>query len=387
MDVSQVIFWIGSITFASVVIMHACESFEDASQFIGRNMPPGVRGATVNAIASSLPELLTASFFLILYHDQGGFSAGIATCAGSAVFNAVLIPAACMLAVSTLGTRTDGGDLEPVHSIEIGRETILRDGFFFVLGEAALIYFLDDNLMTWWMGAGLVGVYLLYFTYLMVQFRRGHLQGDDEDLGIEEDERKWWVESLYTFDFRQLFFQERAFTDGRAWIVLLASITVITAACYLLSESVMSLAEAANVPSYFAAVIFAAAATSVPDTFISVNDAMEGDYDDAISNAIGSNIFDITLALGLPLLIYSLFVMGGEPLPVVSKEFESATVADVQELRIALMVVTTFVLGIFLSNKTFGRAKASAFVGLYALWTVYVLGRALEWGWLEAMLG
>ena len=29
---------------------------------------------------------------------------------------------------------------------------------------------------------------------------------------------------------------------------------------------------------------------------------MKGDYDDAVSNAVGSNIFDICVALGLPLL-------------------------------------------------------------------------------------
>eukprot|EP01047_Picozoa_sp_COSAG01_P114438 COSAG01_NODE_43112_length_433_cov_0.772455_1_plen_71_part_01 len=52
-------------------------------------------------------------------------------------------------------------------------------------------------------------------------------------------------------------------------------------------------AEALDVAPYFTAVILGAAASSVPDTIISYKDAMKGDYDDAIANAIGSNIFDI----------------------------------------------------------------------------------------------
>ena len=40
-------------------------------------------------------------------------------------------------------------------------------------------------------------------------------------------------------------------------------------------------------------IIIAVAANSVPDTILSVKDAIKGNYNDAISNAIGSNVFDI----------------------------------------------------------------------------------------------
>ncbi len=384
MDVYHLGIWLVAIAFSSIIIMHACESFEEASKFIGRHMPEGVRGATINAVASSLPELLTTTFFLVFFHREGGFSAGIATCAGSAVFNAALIPAACMLAVSTIGTRQGASDrLEPVHSIDIGRATIVRDGCFFLLAEGLLIYFLADlwnGRMYWWMGASLIGLYVTYFGYLMVQFRLGRLDAGDEGVEIEEDQRKHWLEALSTFDFRQLFFQDRSFTDRRAWVVLGASITVISIACWVLSESVMKVAEVTGTPPYFAAVILAAAATSVPDTFISIHDAMDGDYDDAMSNAIGSNIFDITLALGIPLLLYTVFVLGGEPLHVVDMDASlGASVNEVQDLRFILVVVTVFILGLFLWGEQFGRVKASAFVGLYLFWATYVLGRALGW--------
>ena len=49
-----------------------------------------------------------------------------------------------------------------------------------------------------------------------------------------------------------------------------------------------------------------AAATSLPDTFLSVISAKKGESDAALSNTLGSNTFDILICLGLPI-----FWMGG----------------------------------------------------------------------------
>ena len=47
-------------------------------------------------------------------------------------------------------------------------------------------------------------------------------------------------------------------------------------------------------------------ASSIPDTILSVKDAQNKKYKDAFSNAYGSNIFDICIGIGLPVLIYLL---------------------------------------------------------------------------------
>ena len=60
-----------------------------------------------------------------------------------------------------------------------------------------------------------------------------------------------------------------------------------------------------NIPILFIAIIFAAIGSSFPDTIISYKDAQKGNYDDAISNAYGSNIFNLCVALGLPLLFFT----------------------------------------------------------------------------------
>ena len=366
---------LATVVLASVVIMYACDPFEDASGYLGRNMPPGVQGATINAIASSLPELLTTTFLLFLYHDQDGFSGGVATCAGSAVFNAVIIPALCIMAVMYKGVRQPDGSFKTVEFITLDKWTIMRDGAFFIIAELALIFFLGDSTLTWWMGGGLMFIYLLYFGVLMYQM---HVNGgedeeeEDEDEDEDDDEEKSLIKQILTFDFNQLFFGGADFNNTRAWIVLSSSVAVIAVACWGLSWAVVEAANQLDVPLYFTTVILAAAATSVPDTVISVRDAMDGDYDDAVANAVGSNIFDICVALGLPLMAYGLVYGDIE----MASQFGDA--ADVQILRWGLLATSVLVIGLFLFGKKVGKGKAILLFSLYIGWLGFVLWRALQ---------
>ena len=62
--------WIGGLTLMivmSYLIMKACDVFELATDYLGRNMSEGVKGATLNAVGSSMPEFLTTVFFLLMY--------------------------------------------------------------------------------------------------------------------------------------------------------------------------------------------------------------------------------------------------------------------------------------------------------------------------------
>tara|TARA_Y100000310_G_scaffold329720_1_gene400098 strand:+ start:388 stop:576 length:189 start_codon:yes stop_codon:yes gene_type:complete len=42
---------------SATIISIACVPFENASRWLGRDLSAGVRGATINAVGSSLPEL------------------------------------------------------------------------------------------------------------------------------------------------------------------------------------------------------------------------------------------------------------------------------------------------------------------------------------------
>ena len=51
-----------------------------------------------------------------------------------------------------------------------------------------------------------------------------------------------------------------------------------------------------------------AAGTSTPDALVSFHVAKNGMADMAVSNALGSNVFDILLCLGLPMAISTTFL-------------------------------------------------------------------------------
>lgn len=61
-------------------------------------------------------------------------------------------------------------------------------------------------------------------------------------------------------------------------------------------------------------VLFLSIGTSVPDAIGSMLAAREGEADMAIANAIGSNVFDILLGLGLPWFFVTIGY--GKPFPV-----------------------------------------------------------------------
>jgi len=433
---------------AMYIIKWACDSFEPASDYLGTevyNLAPGVRGASINAVASSLPELFTTLFLLFFFHDEDGFAAGIATCAGSAIFNGAVIPALCIIAVSTKGVNG-----EIVTEIQLRRATLARDGFFFLFAEIVFIFFLNSSTLSWWMGLVLMLIYVCYAVVLIktpseddedddddgdsVSNPMKRVQSSDDEKGdIEEeggaamvegegdgaadgegggdveedekggdgdgdgdddddDEKPTFFQALITFDVNELIYDGADFaSSGQAWTVLLISTLIIAAACYVLAEAVMLSAKGFGVAPYFTAVILGAAASSVPDTYISYMDALKGDYDDAVANAIGSNIFDICFALGLPLFLYGLIYGDVDMMAELGSQGGGSEkeASEVQSLRILLIIASVVMLMIFFINKTgvddkgrayqiVGKPQAYMLFGLYAIWTLIIILQAAE---------
>ena len=231
------------------------------------------------------------------------------------------------------------------------------------------------------MGLVLMALYCVYFAVLMKGIRGDDDSQDDDEDDDDDEEARGLIGSLLTFDFHQLLYNGRKFTPRSAWVVLICATATIAGACYLLSESVILSAEALHVEPYFTAVIFGAAATSVPDTVLSYKDAMKGDYDDAVANAIGSNIFDVCVALGFPLALYSglQLLQGGTG--IIALEHEGP--GGVQDLRIILVILSVVIVGMFVSAPKknsedgtlllIGKGHGFGLIGLYVAWTAFVV--------------
>jgi sodium/potassium/calcium exchanger 4 len=74
-----------------------------------------------------------------------------------------------------------------------------------------------------------------------------------------------------------------------------------------------------GIPDTVMGLTFVAAGVSVPDALSSIAVIKEGYGDMAVSNAVGSNVFDILICLGLPWFIKTAIIKPGSDVPVISK--------------------------------------------------------------------
>ena len=89
-------------------------------------------------------------------------------------------------------------------------------------------------------------------------------------------------------------------------MILFISLVIISISCEKLVTSSENLSQQLNLNLFFVTFFIAAVASSIPDTILSIKDAESKKYKDAFSNAYGSNIFDICIGIGLPVLMYLL---------------------------------------------------------------------------------
>jgi cation:H+ antiporter len=359
-----------------IIIWRASDGFAIASDFIGRNLSDGVRGATINAIGSSLPELFTSLFFLFYLKDVDGFSGGIGTTAGSAIFNSMIIPAAVILVVVFLGI---------AKNINVSKKVVRRDGIALILAELLFIMIISGQSIDWWHGLFLMIIYFVYLTYMIFAMeRRGYDERERRKRALTDIEYKQiplWS-AILSFDLRRVILGKRKISTINAWPLLIISTIAIAFVCFVLVLSCEWIGSdqyeipylgtfyGLDIPIMFVAVILASAASSVPDTIISMNDARKGNYDDAISNALGSNIFDICFALGFPLFLFTL-IHG--PIHMHQEIIEMSS-----ELRMLLLILTILAVSVYVFSKRIRLIHSIFLLGLYGIFSIYVIGRGLE---------
>ncbi len=340
-----------------IVIWRASDGFEAAASYLGRHMTEGVKGATINAVASSMPEVLTTFFFLFYLKDEDGFSGGIGTTAGSAIFNGMIIPAVVIFVVVFSGV---------AKRIYVSRKVVLRDGISLILAELILITMISGDSLHWGHGLVLMLVYVVYATYTLSSMKKkDRNEIADFDLEVEKMPA---IKSFFTLNLSSLILGRNKIRNSNAWTLLVVSTFVIAAACLLLVHSIEQMGVYFDVPIMFLAIALASAASSVPDTILSMRDAQKGNYDDAVSNALGSNIFDISFALGLPLFLYTIIYSPIQMSPQV--------VAQSGELRMFLLLLTIIAFGIYMTKNGLGVVKGVALISIYVVFIVYIVGRS-----------
>ena len=294
----ELVFNVLGVALVAAVIWQACEPFADAAQWLGDqwHIPGSVRGATLDAVASSLPELFTGLFFVVaaawaaqdnpeatVLATGEGYGATVATCAGSAVYNMILIPAFVALVISIRRPKRPTVDIED--------SVIARDGVAFLLCEIVLLICLFSNTLHWWMALLFVGMYVAYVVLLYLDWRRFQAvkrawlaeprltdpgdvqerlqqQGLSVGLSIVSEVRGQLArnEDEPTVEEATVLFGlvRWRLSMASCWIIIFFSTLVAAIACYFLVEITREMAHLLGVPTFFIAVIVAAAASSVP---------------------------------------------------------------------------------------------------------------------------
>ena len=243
------------------------EAAEKLSAYYG--LPAVVQGSIVVAVGSSFPELVSVLVTALV----GVFDMGVGALVGSAIFNVLVIPALS-------GFGADG-------PLESSRTIVYKEAQFYMIAVAALIVTFSLAVIYVPVPAETISGELtrplaliplaLYGLYLFIQYQ----DVGDADIETVRD----------GVDIR------------REWGKLAAGLLVIVVTVERLVASVESLGTTFGIPEFLAGVTIVAAATSLPDTLVSLRTAQEGRGSTSLGNVLGSNTFDLLVAIPLGVLI------------------------------------------------------------------------------------
>ena len=145
---------------------------------------------------------------------------------------------------------------------------------------------------------------------------------------------------------------------------MLVSILLVIVCCIgivfasdIVVDNARNIASLLNVSTKIITMTVVVIGTSLPEMTMTVIAAKKGEFDIALGNIIGTNIFNIGIVLGLPLLIYAGFT---------SSSFNLIDIMAVQ--------VSAFALYFFSSNdKVLTRVEGSIMIMLFLIYYGYIL--------------
>ncbi|KXA92724.1 hypothetical protein AKJ64_02395 [candidate division MSBL1 archaeon SCGC-AAA259E17] len=304
--------------FHLVIIVVCLLIFERASNYLVEGLgaisqnfgiSEAVLGASIAAMGSSAPEFGSSVFSVV----QGTPTIGLGTIVGSAIFNVTII--------------VGGAAIFGKYAIE--KRVFYRDGLFYLFTVlVATLSILDGNLSQIEAFAWSV-IFTGYLAWLVYDARRGKPVPKESFEPISS---------------------ERALV-----YVVLSSLAIALAARYLVDQVGILFPEE-ETQAIFSLIVLAAG-TSVPDLFTSLQAAKKGMGSMAVSNALGSNIFDILACLGIP------FSFKAAP------EIEAAISTSVLSLLASVIVA----LAILRFKWSVDRREALLLFGVYGVFVTLIL--------------
>jgi cation:H+ antiporter len=249
-----------------VILIKGADIFVDGAKSIAGNFKVSkmLIGLTIVAFGTSAPEFAVSVKSII----SGSGDIVLGNVIGSNILNIVLI-----LGVSSL-----------FHSLSVKSSTVKKEIPFIILITCAFSALMLDSLFdkgeanAFLRGDGIVLLmFFAVFVYYLISMARNK---------IEDEEDEEYLPMLKAV----------LFTAGGIVAIILGSNAVVDSATYIASHL--------GVSQKLISLTIIALGTSLPELVTSVTATRKGEYDIAIGNVVGSNIFNIGMVIGVPVSLF-----------------------------------------------------------------------------------
>lgn len=303
-------------------------------------------GATLLAAGSSAPEFFIAAIAVFGLAGDSMGDVGAGTIVGSALFNVLVIVGASAM----------------FRAVKLQWQPVIRDMVFYIISIIMLLITFWDGAITIWEALSFVLMYAVY-VWTVVKWRSWLKYDDGATVALEEKVRDGL--GRITYNIISVVIPDPHKKPRLYMLSFVLAVIGIGGLSWLLVDQVIVIAEALHINPTFLALTVLAAGTSVPDMIGSMIVAKQGRGDMAVSNAIGSNVFNIGFGLGLPWLVAML--IGFEDVIKVGTDNLVASIF----LLLATVVAIIFLLVV--RNWRIGHRSGLILIGLYLAYCVYVV--------------
>ena len=291
-------------------------------------VPPILIGLTVVSIGTSTPELAVGIEAAL----SGAGSLAVGNIAGTNIVNLLLI----------LGLAT------AMRALPLPPQTQRLD--VPVMGVAAMLVLLlaFDGVLGRVDGAILVAVAIAYTALLVWAARR---PGGMDFPGPEEH--------TPAAPPRVLFAPARSRLRGIAVssLVLIVGLAIIVLGATWLVDGAVGIARSFGISESFIGLTIIAIGTSAPELATAIISTIRGNRDIAIGNLLGSSTFNLTIILGIPLLVQPMQL---EP--------------ELILIDLPMMILATFFVGVLmLTGRRLRRLEGVIMVATYFVYLAYLL--------------
>ena len=293
---------------------------EGASNVAKRfKVPSLIIGLTIVAMGTSLPETAVS----ISASIAGSNSLAISNVSGSNLFNLLVVVGLCCI----------------MQKVEVDKDTIRRDIPYSLLAAVVLIVLgmlgTGDGMVLGRLDGAILLALFAFFLFLMI---KSALKAAADAKELDEDE----VTQSVIISLVSIVGGAAAIAIGGDWVV----------------DSASTLAMALGMSETMVGLTIVAVGTSLPELVTSFVAARKGEVDMALGNAIGSNVFNILLVLGIASVISPI-------------GFMMSNAVDIA----AVIVATIVCWAVAAKNKSLGKVMGAIMVVSYFAYMVYVVMR------------